>query len=120
MTVLPAELWVPQQQSLGSTRSGQPATPWPEQLALGLAPAWAMRESVIPDQSNILHWFGTDDCRFAEVWPFVLLGLAVYGIAAAVMARLAAARFRRLVSVARRPDARQGRAAPPALATAPS
>src|SRR5262249_4852454 len=110
---LPAAWWVPQQKYIAS---GRLAMPWPEQLAVGLTPAWAMRESVIPDEVNVLHWFGRDDNLFTEVWPFVVLGLAVYGTAAAVMARLAAARFRRSVAVARRPEPRYGGQAAPALA----
>jgi hypothetical protein len=94
---LPNDLLLHQQQVSFAYVQRVSVESWPENLAKGLMPPWAMYESVIPNTAFGDYWFAGHQNRFFDMWPFVIVGLVVYGTAALVLGRLAAARFRREV-----------------------
>ena len=86
----------PPSQSQYYSRYGVPPRPWPEQVGLGLTPAWVLMNTVVP----VRQWYP----HFAEyhgsgTWADLVLpatvGLLIYSVAAFGLAAAARARFRR-------------------------
>ena len=98
--ILPVDLWKPTY--VRGSPYGPPDRvrqhPWPEEMAIGLTPAWVLFESLIPSRTYWpSYYYEAPYMRIEQLWPWVLLGLLVYASAALVLARRAAAWFRRSV-----------------------
>jgi hypothetical protein len=99
MAMLPEWTWKPSQAYVyHSDYYRREATPWPDQMAAGLTPARVLFESVVPNRTYFRlgsYTYTESGEQFGELAPWLLLGLFVYGLAALVLAGLAAERFRR-------------------------
>jgi ABC-type transport system involved in multi-copper enzyme maturation permease subunit len=127
--VLPDELWRPAPPSNPWLRAyGQEQVQsWPDEMAAGLTPARVLYNSVFANHyfmiGNNYNYYSREARieELLEMAPWLLLGLSFYSVAAAVLLRAAAARFRRSVRGAAPPGARRPnrRPTPPALAKSP-
>jgi ABC-type transport system involved in multi-copper enzyme maturation permease subunit len=99
MVALPEKLWETDSHRRGysdpSMYFGRVERPWPEDLAAGLTPPWTLFESCFPNHLLWSPYYYERHSRIEDLWPWVLLGLLVYALAALVLARRAEARFRR-------------------------
>jgi hypothetical protein len=118
MAALPEATWRPSQAYIYyPNNSRREVTPWPDRLAAGLTPARVLFETVVPNRAYFqpyMYSYAETGEQLAELFPWLALGLLVYGLAAFVLAGLASERFRLTVRGGRTPggDPPRGRPAP--------